>query len=93
MEAARTAVVEKPPSLDGLLALAATDMAAVDALIRRHMDSPVPVIPALADHLIAAGGKRLRPLLSVAAARLARIYRPPPPYVSSSWCLLHPHHL
>jgi octaprenyl-diphosphate synthase len=31
----------------------------------------VQVIPALADHLIAAGGKRLRPLLTVAAARLA----------------------
>src|SRR3712207_5898539 len=35
------------------------------------MDSPVAVIPALADHLISAGGKRLRPLLTVAAARLA----------------------
>jgi octaprenyl-diphosphate synthase len=35
------------------------------------MDSPVPVIPALAEHLIAAGGKRLRPLLTVAADRLA----------------------
>lgn len=61
----------KPPSLDGLLALAAPDMAAVDAMIRRHMDSPVPVIPALADHLIAGSAKRLRPLLTVAAARLA----------------------
>ncbi|HVI32803.1 polyprenyl synthetase family protein [Phenylobacterium sp.] len=46
-------------------------MAAVDALIRKHMDSPVPVIPALADHLIAGSAKRLRPLLTVAAARLA----------------------
>ncbi|MEO8113380.1 MAG: polyprenyl synthetase family protein [Phenylobacterium sp.] len=46
-------------------------MAAVDALIRQHMDSPVPVIPALADHLIAGSAKRLRPLLTVAAARLA----------------------
>ena len=46
-------------------------MAAVDALIVDRMDSPVPVIPALADHLISAGGKRLRPLLTVAAARLA----------------------
>jgi octaprenyl-diphosphate synthase len=46
-------------------------MAAVDALIREHMDSPVPVIPALADHLIAGTAKRLRPLLTVAAARLA----------------------
>jgi octaprenyl-diphosphate synthase len=35
------------------------------------MDSPVPVIPALADHLIAGSGKRLRPLLTIAAARLA----------------------
>jgi octaprenyl-diphosphate synthase len=69
--ATRPAVAEKPPSLDGLLELARPDMAAVDALIRRHMDSPVPVIPALADHLIAGSAKRLRPLLTVAAARLA----------------------
>jgi octaprenyl-diphosphate synthase len=57
--------------VDRLVRLSAPDMAAVDALIRDRMDSPVPVIPALADHLIAAGGKRLRPLLTVAAARLA----------------------
>ncbi|WP_309604355.1 polyprenyl synthetase family protein, partial [Phenylobacterium sp.] len=69
--AARLSVAEKPPSLDGLTALAARDMAVVDALIRQHMDSPVPVIPALADHLIAGSAKRLRPLLTVAAARLA----------------------
>ena len=71
MAVASPAVAEKPPSLDALLALARTDMAAVDALIRRHMDSPVPVIPALADHLIAGSAKRLRPLLTIAAARLA----------------------
>jgi octaprenyl-diphosphate synthase len=35
------------------------------------MDSPVPVIPALADHLFAGSAKRLRPLLTIAAARLA----------------------
>jgi octaprenyl-diphosphate synthase len=71
VEAVRLAVAEKPPSLDGLLALAGPDMAAVDALIRQHMDSPVPVIPALADHLIAGSGKRLRPLITIAAARLS----------------------
>jgi octaprenyl-diphosphate synthase len=71
VEAARTALADKPPSLDALLALAKRDMAAVDALIREHMESPVPVIPALADHLIAGTAKRLRPLLTVAAARLA----------------------
>ncbi len=51
--------------------LASADMAGVDSLITDRMQSDVPVIPALAEHLIAAGGKRLRPLLTVAAARLA----------------------
>jgi octaprenyl-diphosphate synthase len=70
---ARTADFAEAPiaSIDALMSLAAPDMVAVDALIRRHMDSPVPVIPALADHLIAGSAKRLRPLLTVAAARLA----------------------
>lgn len=57
--------------MDRLARLAAADMAGVDALITARMQSEVPVIPALAEHLIAAGGKRLRPLLTVAAARLA----------------------
>ena len=70
MEAARTAVAETPGPLDTLMSLAVRDMAAVDKLIRAHMDSPVPVIPALADHLIAGSAKRLRPLLTIAAARL-----------------------
>nr|WP_245620188.1 polyprenyl synthetase family protein [Phenylobacterium immobile] len=64
-------VAEKPVSLDHLQTLAAKDMAGVDALIRHHMRSEVPVIPALADHLIAGSAKRLRPLLTVAAARLS----------------------
>jgi octaprenyl-diphosphate synthase len=58
-------------SVDALIRLTADDMDGVDALITARLDSPVPVIPALAEHLIAAGGKRLRPLLTVAAARLA----------------------
>ena len=70
MEAAQ-AIVRPAPTLDALLELAGPDMRAVDALIREHMDSPVPVIPALADHLIAGSAKRLRPLLTIAAARLA----------------------
>lgn len=44
-------------------------MAAVDALIIARMQSQVPVIPLLADHLVSAGGKRLRPLLTLASAR------------------------
>jgi octaprenyl-diphosphate synthase len=56
--------------LQRLADLAAEDMAKVDAIILDRMDSPVPLIPALAAHLINAGGKRLRPMLTVAAARL-----------------------
>ncbi|WP_287902029.1 polyprenyl synthetase family protein [Brevundimonas sp.] len=44
-------------------------MAAVDALILDRMQSDVPIIPKLAEHLVSAGGKRLRPLITVAAAR------------------------
>lgn len=45
-------------------------MAAVDAIIVARMHSPVGMIPDLAQHLVGAGGKRLRPLLTVATARL-----------------------
>jgi octaprenyl-diphosphate synthase len=71
VDAASAAVARKPVSIDGLLALARPDMAGVDALIRDRMQSPVAVIPALAEHLIGGSAKRLRPLLTIAAARLA----------------------
>ncbi|MGR4867133.1 polyprenyl synthetase family protein [Caulobacter sp. LARHSG274] len=71
MDAAAATLARQPGSVDRLVRLAAGDMAGVDALITARMQSEVPVIPALAEHLIAAGGKRLRPLLTVAAARLA----------------------
>jgi octaprenyl-diphosphate synthase len=61
---------EPEGSVDRLFELAAADMASVDALIRDRLASDVPLIPALGDHLIEAGGKRLRPLLTVAAGRL-----------------------
>src|SRR5512145_78377 len=50
--------------------LVGADMAAVNTLILARMQSPVELIPQLAGHLIAAGGKRLRPMLTVASARL-----------------------
>ena len=68
---AAAVTVSPPGSVEALVRLTSADMAGVDALITQRLDSPVPVIPALAEHLIAAGGKRLRPLLTVAAARLA----------------------
>ena len=71
MDAANVVVARQAGSVNQLAALAAADMAGVDALILSRMQSPVSIIPALADHIIEAGGKRLRPLLTVVAARLA----------------------
>lgn len=56
---------------DRLAAVLATDMVAVDALIRDRMASEhAPRIPEVTAHLVGAGGKRLRPMLTLAAARL-----------------------
>ena len=53
-----------------LSALLAADMAQVDSEIIARMQSEVPLIPKLAGYLISAGGKRIRPLLTLAATRL-----------------------
>ena len=53
-----------------LSALAYDDMRKVDALILDRMGSPVPLIPKLAAYLVEAGGKRVRPLITIAASRM-----------------------
>ncbi len=58
------------PSLDSLFELLKADLARVNALIVARMHSPVELIPRLAGHIVSAGGKRLRPLLTLAGARL-----------------------
>ncbi len=60
----------EPDALARLDALVGPDLARCNELIVARMDSPVALIPQLAAHLVAAGGKRLRPLLTLAAARL-----------------------
>jgi octaprenyl-diphosphate synthase len=57
-------------TLDRLVALLERDLDRVNTLILERMQSPVALIPQLAGHIIAAGGKRLRPMLTLAAARL-----------------------
>ena len=57
-------------SLEPLSALVAGDMLRVNALIAQKMHSPVALIPQLAGHIVAAGGKRLRPMLTLAASKL-----------------------
>lgn len=56
--------------LDDLTALVADDLSAVNELILQRMHSSVELIPQLAGYIIAAGGKRLRPVLTLAAANL-----------------------
>jgi octaprenyl-diphosphate synthase len=58
------------PSLDPLFRLLAADLRRVNALIVARMHSPVALIPQLAGHIVSAGGKRLRPMLTLASARL-----------------------
>lgn len=50
--------------------LVKADMEAVNVCLLDRMQSDVPMIPELAGYLIAAGGKRIRPLLTLASARL-----------------------
>ncbi|WP_255516373.1 polyprenyl synthetase family protein [Luteimonas suaedae] len=59
----------KIPDLAAIQALAAPDMAAVDALIRRRLASEVVLINQVAEHIVSAGGKRLRPMLVALAGR------------------------
>lgn len=57
-------------ALSSLAALLDADLRATNAAIVANMQSPVALIPELAAHIVAAGGKRLRPLLTLASARL-----------------------
>lgn len=59
------------PSLEGILDLVRADMERVNALILSRTGSEVTMIPEVANHLISSGGKRLRPMLTLATAELA----------------------
>jgi octaprenyl-diphosphate synthase len=60
----------RPPSLEPLVQLVAADLNHVNSVILERMQSEVALIPELAGHLIAGGGKRMRPMLTLASARL-----------------------
>jgi len=61
-----------PSSIDRLNALVAADLERVNATILTRTGSDVTMIPEVANHLISSGGKRLRPILTLAMAKLAR---------------------
>jgi octaprenyl-diphosphate synthase len=57
--------------IERLVALVAADMQRVNAMILSRTGSEVTMIPEVANHLISSGGKRLRPMLTLATAALA----------------------
>lgn len=59
----------RQPNAERILDLVAPEMAAVEASLRARLESPMGSIPEVGAHLLQAGGKRLRPLLAVLAAR------------------------
>ncbi len=58
------------PSMNALLDLTTADMQRINDLILQEVHSHVDMIPELASHLIQSGGKRIRPMLTCATARL-----------------------
>ncbi|MEN3378744.1 MAG: octaprenyl-diphosphate synthase, partial [Hyphomicrobiales bacterium] len=62
---------QPPASIDRLVELATADMERVNGVILSRTGSDVTMIPEVANHLINSGGKRLRPMLTLAMARLA----------------------
>ena len=63
-----TAHAHAAPDLKAIQALAAPDMAAMDALIRHRLASDVVLVNQIAEYIIGAGGKRLRPMLLLLTA-------------------------
>ena len=61
----------REPSIDPLVDLVAADMERVNTTIIARTGSEVTMIPEVANHLINSGGKRLRPMLTLALSRLA----------------------
>jgi octaprenyl-diphosphate synthase len=72
LTAATSPLAASPDStkLETLKGLVDADMSRVNRLIVARLDSPISLIPQLAGHLVAAGGKRVRPMLTLIAAQL-----------------------
>lgn len=62
---------DRNPSIEKLVSLVAADMQRVNTMILSRTGSDVTMIPEVANHLISSGGKRLRPMLTLATAGLS----------------------
>ncbi|MEL6957239.1 MAG: polyprenyl synthetase family protein, partial [Pseudomonadota bacterium] len=57
--------------IDTLQVALADDLEAVEALLIARAASPVAMIPDMSGYIVGAGGKRLRPMVTLAAAHAA----------------------
>ncbi|MEM9840049.1 MAG: polyprenyl synthetase family protein [Pseudomonadota bacterium] len=78
-----------PEAAAALKAALADELEATNAVVLEHLGSRVPLIPEVASHLISAGGKRLRPLITLAAAKIAGVTGPNPRYLAAAVELIH----
>src|ERR1700738_5643049 len=69
MNAARDTIFPVTMTLEEIRALVQSDLESVNRVIRARLKSAVPLVDQIADHIIAGGGKRLRPLLVVLVGR------------------------
>src|SRR6185369_13041755 len=65
-------------TLEEIRRLVEQDLKAVDGVIRTRLDSSVPLVSTVAEHIVAGGGKRLRPLIVLLSAHAAAAPRPLP---------------
>jgi octaprenyl-diphosphate synthase len=68
--APQTKAEQASPVIDRLGVLLRDDLRAVEALLKDRAASPVAMIPDLSGYIVSAGGKRLRPMVTLAAAKL-----------------------
>lgn len=61
----------RPSPIDEMQSLLAEDLAAVEVILATESASPVDMIPDLSSYIVSAGGKRLRPMVTLAAAHAA----------------------
>ena len=80
---------KQPDALDRLSHLVKDELERVNELILANMQSPVALIPQLAGHIIAAGGKRLRPVLTLAASQLCGYRGPRAPGLAACVEFIH----
>src|SRR5690554_4944930 len=66
---AQRPVTDAAQAIDHLIAATREGMEAVNRLILSRSESPVDMVPEVANHLLESGGKRLRPMLTIAASQ------------------------